>query len=436
MKITTSIIAIIILLIPVKKGKAQETPSPKQYNSILIINGTAHLGTGEKINRSAIVLKDGRITMVKNALTNTIDFNQYDTIIDAKDKHVYPGFIAPNTSLGLLEIEAVRATEDFHEVGVFKPHVRSLIAYNTDSEITPTVRTNGILLGQITPRGGVISGTSSIVQFDAWNWEDAVVLQDQGVHLNWPSSFKSSGWWAEPGPTKKSDKYLEKVEEIRTFFKEAEAYSKVPAAEKNLRFEAMKGVFSGEKTLYINADYVKEISAVINFKKAFSIPKVVIVGGYDAWLEAARLKENNIAVILRRTHSLPEREEDDVDLPFKLPKLLQDAGVNYCLQYTGDMEQMGTRNLPFVAGTAMAYGLEYEQAVMAISINTAKILGIEKDYGSIEEGKSATLFVSEGDALDMRTNDVSVAFIDGRMISLNNHQQRNYEKYKRKYGIE
>lgn len=416
--------------------QAQETPANKQNKSILIINGTAHLGTGEKINRSAIVLENGKITLVKNALTTTIDFNKYDTIIDAKDKHVYPGFIAPNTSLGLAEMDAVRASNDYREVGLFKPHVRSIISYNTDSEITPTVRTNGVLLGQITPRGGIISGNSSVVQFDAWNWEDAVILMDEGIHLNWPKTFNSSHWRSKAGPTEKSKKYDAKVEKITTFIKEAQAYAKGSPTEKNLRFEAMKGIFNGKKTLYVKASYVKEISAVINFKKAFSLPKVVIVGGYDAWMEAARLKENNIAVILRRTHSLPEREGDDIDLPYKLPKMLQDAEVSYCLQYTGDMEQMGTRNLPFVAGTAVAHGLEYEQAVMSVTINTAKILGIDQDYGSIEEGKSATLFVSEGDALDMRTNDVTVAFIDGRMINLNNHQKRNYEKYKRKYGVE
>ena len=415
---------------------AQETPAPKQYQTILILNGTAHLGNGEMINRSAIAIEDGKITMVKNALTNTIDYNKFDTVIDAKDKHVYPGFIAPNTSLGLEEIEAIRATKDFEEVGEFNPNIRSLIAYNTDSEITPTIRTNGVLLGQITPRGGVISGTSSVVQFDAWNWEDAVVMEDEGIHLNWPNSFKRSGWWAEPGPTSKSDKYADKVNEIYSFFKEALAYSKTEPEEKNLRFEAMKGLFNGEKTLYIHADYVKEISGAINLKREFSLPKAVIVGGYDSWMEAARLKENKMGVILRRTHTLPLREDDDIDLPFKLPKLLQDAGVSFCIQYTGDMEQMGTRNLPFIAGTAMAYGLTYEEAVMSISLNTAKILGVDNTYGSIEEGKSATLFVSEGDALDMRTNDLTVAFIDGRMISLNNHQKRNYEKYKRKYGLE
>ena len=159
----------------------------------MLLNGTAHLGTGEMINRSAIVLEKGKIVKVMNALTNTINNSEYDTVIDIKDKHVYPGFIAVNSTLGLMEIGAVRATEDFEEIGTYNPNVRSIIAYNTDSKITPTIRTNGVLLAQVTPRGGIVSGSSSVVHFDAWNWEDALIKEDIGVHLNWPRFMKSSG---------------------------------------------------------------------------------------------------------------------------------------------------------------------------------------------------------------------------------------------------
>jgi imidazolonepropionase-like amidohydrolase len=162
---------------------------------------------------------------------------------------------------------------------------------------------------------------------------------------------------------------------------------------------------------------------------------MVIVGGYDAWMIAERLKENNIAVILQRVHSLPARVEDDVDLPYKLPRLLHEKGILFCLENSGDMEQMGVRNLPFYAGTAVAYGLPYEQAVAALTLNAAKVLGIDKQVGSLEVGKDATLFVSKGDALDMKSNQVMMAFIQGRDIDLRNHQQENYEKYKGKYGL-
>ena len=430
-------ILIILLGFSFSNFQGQEAPGAKQGKSVLLLNGTAHLGTGEMINRSAIVLENGKIINVMNALTNTINNSDYDTVIDIKDKHVYPGFIAVNSTLGLMEIGAIRATEDFDEIGTYNPNVRSIIAYNTDSKITPTIRTNGVLLAQVTPRGGVVSGSSSVVHFDAWNWEDALVKEDIGIHLNWPRFMKSSGWWSTPGDSKKSKNYMEKTKDINMFFDESLAYSKASnEGDRDLKLEAMKGLFSGDKTLFVNVSYVKEINDVINFKRKYNLKKVVIVGGYDSWMVTDRLKENNISVVVQHVHSLPNQPEDDIDLPYKLPKLLNDAGVPYCLQYFARMEQMGTRNLPFVAGTAIAHGLTYEEGVASITLNAAKILGIDNVLGSIEVGKKATLFVSDGDALDMKTSNVVIAFIDGRMINLDNHQSRNYNKYKTKYGLE
>ena len=430
-------ILIILLGFSFSNFQGQEAPGAKQGKSVLLLNGTAHLGTGEMINRSAIVLENGKIINVMNALTNTINNSDYDTVIDIKDKHVYPGFIAVNSTLGLMEIGAIRATEDFDEIGIYNPNVRSIIAYNTDSKITPTIRTNGVLLAQVTPRGGTISGSSSVVHFDAWNWEDALVKEDIGIHLNWPRFMKSSGWWSTPGDSKKSKNYMEKTKDINMFFDESLAYSKaLNEGDRDLKLEAMKGLFSGNKTLFVNVSYVKEINDVINFKRKYNLKKVVIVGGYDSWMVTDRLKENNISVVVQHIHSLPNQPEDDIDLPYKLPKLLNDAGVPYCLQYFARMEQMGTRNLPFVAGTAIAHGLTYEEGVASITLNAAKILGIDHLLGSIEVGKNATLFVSEGDALDMKSSNVIIAFVDGRIINLDNHQSRNYNKYKTKYGLE
>jgi imidazolonepropionase-like amidohydrolase len=428
--------SIVLFLLSLSVAYAQSAPGAAQIKKILLLNGKAHLGNGEVINLSAIGFEKGRITMVKDALTNTINQKEFDTVIDIKGMHVYPGFIAPNTTLGLVEIEAVRASDDQYEVGEFNPHVRSVIAYNTDSRVTPTIRTNGVLVGQIVPRGNVITGMSSVVHFDAWNWEDAIYRKDDGIHLNWPEVIEQSGWWAEPGPSKQSKDYAEKVTAIEQFFKEAIAYQAQNTREElDLRLEAMKGVLSGTQTVYVHASQFRELSDVISFKKQFKIAKMVIVGGYDAWMIAERLKENNIAVILQRVHSLPARVEDDVDLPYKLPRLLHEKGILFCLENSGDMEQMGVRNLPFYAGTAVAYGLPYEQAVAALTLNAAKVLGIDKQVGSLEVGKDATLFVSKGDALDMKSNQVMMAFIQGRDIDLRNHQQENYEKYKGKYGL-
>ncbi|MCB0408940.1 MAG: amidohydrolase family protein [Flavobacteriales bacterium] len=404
-----------------------ETPAPAQSKSILLLNGIAHIGNGKVIENSAIAFKDGKLTLVADARVIKIDFSAFDTIIKIPGKHVYPGFIAPNSTLGLVEIDAVRATNDMNEAGEFTPHVRSIIAYNTDSKITTTVRSNGILMGQITPRGNYISGTSSVVQFDAWNWEDAVYKKDDGVHLNWQNMF--SRWNG-----KANKKYSEKVNELKEFFANALAYSKIENQEEtNLRLEAMKGLFTGEKTLYIHADFVKEITEAIDFAKDFEVKKIVIVGGYDAWRVSDMLKDNKVAVMLRRVHELPVHEDEDVYLPYKLPKMLFDAGVLFCLENSGDMEAMGARNLPFYAGTAAAYGLDKEEALKLITLNTAKILGIDATVGSLETGKDATLFISSGDALDMRTNNVEQAFIQGREIDLDNHQKKLFRKFSEKY---
>ncbi len=160
--------------------------------------------------------------------------------------------------------------------------------------------------------------------------------------------------------------------------------------------------------------------------------RTVIVGGYDAWRVADLLLDKKVDVILRRVHSLPLRDEDDVDLPFRLPALLKSKGIRFCLGYSGDMERMGSRNLAFLAGTAAAYGLSEEEALRAITLDAARVLGIDQRYGSLAVGKSATIFVSSGNALDMRTNNVTHAFIDGRHLDLDDHQKKLYRQYERR----
>jgi imidazolonepropionase-like amidohydrolase len=408
-------------------------PAPAQSKKTLVMNGRAHLGNGQIIENSAIGFVDGKFTLVADATVIRMDMSAYDTIIDASGKEVYPGFIAPNSTLGLLEIDMVRQTSDLEETGTFRPSMRSIISYNTESEIIPTVRSNGVLMGQITPRGGVVSGTSSVVQFDAWNWEDAVVRLDDGVHLNWPSVFHKQ---YDKGSVRieKVKSYEQQLREIQSFFSEAKAYcSQKELVLTEVRFEALRSIFEGNATLYVHAEDVKQITEALRFKNEMQISNMVIVGAYDAVLCSAALISNNVPVMLRRVHELPKYNEDDVDLPYKLPAQLYKLGVTFCFENSGDMERMGSRNIPFYAGTAVAYGLPYEEAVRSLSLNTAKILGIDKTCGSIEIGKDATLFISEGDALDMITNKLEHAWIQGRKIDLSNKQTRLYEKWKSKY---
>jgi imidazolonepropionase-like amidohydrolase len=403
---------------------------------ILLKNAVAHIGNGEVIENSLVSIKDGKIDLIADARLIKIDITKFDTTIELFGKHIYPGLIAPNCILGLQEAEAVRQTSDYAEVGLFNPHIRSLIAYNAESKILETVKTNGVLYTQSTPRYGVISGMSSVLATDGWNWEDAVIKADDGVHVNFPKSIQRHGWWAEPQPSDKNNKYTEQVNELSSFFENALAYyNTTNVTEKNLRFEAMKGIFDGSKNLYIHADYVKDIICAINFSKKYAVKKIVLVGGKDSYKITKMLRENNVAVMINRLHDLPDLPEAETDLLYKLPYLLQKDSVMFCLQNQGDMEAMNARNIAFLAGTAAAYGLTKEQALQSVTLNSAKILGIDKLVGSIETGKLASIVVSEGDILDMKTNKIILAYINGRQLNLNNFQLDLYRKYSNKLKI-
>ncbi|WP_375242271.1 amidohydrolase family protein [Lacinutrix sp.] len=410
---------------------AQQTPASKQTNAISIEGATAHLGNGEVIENSLIMFNNGKFTFVGSANTKIA---RQGKVMNATGKHLYPGFIAPNSTLGLVEVDAVRASNDADEVGAMNPHIRSLIAYNTESKIIESMRPNGVLMGQITPRGGRISGTSSIVQFDAWNWEDAAIKADDGIHLNWPNPFSRGRWWlGEPSMLKENKNYKKQIEELASYFAESKAYQASNKSPRHLPFEALQGVIEGSKKLYVHVDGERGITDAINFAKNTNIKHIVIVGGYEAHKVSSLLKQNNIPVLLQRVHSEPNNDDDDYDLPFKLANKLVNAGVLVGLENAGGMERMNARNLPFLAGTCAAYGLNKEQALSLITLNTAKILGIDNMVGSLEVGKDATLFISEGDALDMRTNKLEKAYIQGRDISLESHQTELYKRYSNKY---
>ena len=400
----------------------------KADKPILFMGATAHLGNGETIKNSLISINNGKFEIVADATLIRIDPSAFDTIIKLDGKHIYPSFILPNTILGLNEINAVRASNDYKETGRVNPNVRSLIAYNTDSRVIPTVRSNGILIAQITPRGGLISGQSSVMHLDGWNWEDAQIKEDDGVHLNWPSSYYSTGWWAEPGETKLNEEYDNNISEINSIFNKAQAYSQASKV-MDLKMESMRGLFDGSKRLYIHVDKTSDMRDAIEFAKNLNINKIVLVGAEESINITDLLKANNIPVILNRVHRLPSSQDVPIDDPFTQPVKLQKEGVIFCLSYVGGMEAMGSRNLPFTAGTTVAYGQKYEDAVMSITLNAAKILGIDDMVGSIEEGKDATFFISTGDALDMRTNNVEIAYIRGKIIDLNNHQKDLFQKY-------
>ncbi len=415
-------------------GQANISPAKPQSKPVVITGATIHVGNGQVLSNGYIAFDKGKITAIGEGMPpNTAGAD----VIDATGKQLYPGFICPVTTLGLIEIEeGARGSVDDDETGDLNPDARSIIAYNSDSKVIPTVRSNGILLAQPAPSGGVISGQSSVVQLDAWNWEDAAYKTDIGIHLTWPVARANTRRRIVPTPGVPQESPAEKAQKaiggIEKLFSEAKAYSQIVKPDViNIRFEAMNGLFNGSKKLFVNADGAKEIVQAVAFAKKFGV-SAVIVGGNESYLVADVLKENNVPVILKETQRLPDRDDDDVYLPYKLPKILQDAGVLYGLTGIGFWRQ---RNLPFEAGEAVGYGLTKEQALSMITINNAKILGIDKTTGTLEVGKDANLFISAGDALDMLTLNVQQAFIQGRDINLDNLHKQLYRKFSAKYGL-
>jgi imidazolonepropionase-like amidohydrolase len=422
--------------------RAQETvyPAPKQTTTTVITNATVHKGNGEVVENANIVITDGKIA----AIGKDVPVPAGATTVDAKGKQVYPGLILPTTNLGLVEVPSVRATTDVQEIGELNPNVRSIIAYNTDSKIINTLRSNGILLANITPEGGLISGSSSVVQLDAWNWEDAAYKTDEGIHFNMPSMMPRArfggfgggggrGFGPQQQDTDPVKEGLEKVDKIKRFFREAKAYAAVPTHEEtNLKLDAVKGLFNKSQKLYVHANTVKQMLVALDFVEEFGFD-VVIVGGSDSWQIADLLKQHNVSVILNQPHSLPTLEDDDIDQPFKTAAMLQKAGVLFSI--TDDDGQTRGRNLAFNAGTLAAYGLTKEEALQAITLNAAKILGVSDRTGSIEVGKDANIVICQGDILDMKTSIVTDAFIQGRKIDLTDKHKLLNERYNQKYKL-
>ncbi len=432
------ILIYIVSLITTTSAFSQETisPAPKQHEIIALTNATIHVGNGQVINNGTVIFENGKIINVGTEVSTT-----NAKVINCNGQHIYPGLILANSQLGLVEVPSVRATHDAVEIGDINSNIRSIVAYNTDSKTINPLHSTGVLLANVIPAGGIISGSSSVVQLDAWNWEDAAYKMDHGIVFRMPSLLarrqggRGSGG-GFPGTQPITDPVksgLEKIENVKVFFREAKAYMSEEKHENiNLKFEAVKGLFSKKQKLFIHCNIVKEMLIAIDFIKEFGF-EIVLVGAVDSWQIADLLKQNNIAVILNQLHDLPAMMDDDIDQPFKTPAMLQKAGVLFTIN--DDDGNTRFRNLAFNAGTASAYGLTKEEALISVTLNAAKILGIDDKTGTIEIGKDANILISSGDILDMKSNNISIAFIQGRQINMANKQSQLAEKYNSKYGI-
>jgi len=425
-----------LVLLNVKLFAQVPEPVNDQTKPVLIYNAFIHIGDGNTIKNGFVSFDNGKITDVSSEDLD-LESGIYNTFlkINANGSHLYPGLILPNSKVGLEDISAVRATVDHTEVGELNSNIRSLIAFNTDSEVISTFRYNGILLSQVVPDGSFVTGNSSIMMMEGWNWEDAAYKIDDGMHVKWPRKTYPPSRWSGQTSFRDNPNYKSSVDMINKFLIDSRSYFNLNGDENkevNLKLEAMVDVFNGKKKIYLHVGSREQIIESVQMFQKHGINDLVLVGANDALYAIDFILENDLPVLLNNLHRVPSRNHEDVDLPYKLPYLLQKEGVLVGLTASGSLHSQ--RNLPFLAGTAAGYGLDKEEALKLITSNNAKILGIDNLTGTIMVGKDANIIISKGDILDMKSSVIEYAFITGRMVKLDGKQQILYDRFKRKYS--
>ena len=413
-------------------------PGSLKDQAIALINGTVHPVSSETIQNGSVLLQDGKIV----AVGDKFDLPEAAQVIDLQGKHVYPGLISSLSSLGLVEINAVRATRDLAEPGKLNPNARAEAAVNPDSELIPVTRANGVLVAHVSPMtsgGGLIAGSTAAMYLDGWTYEDMTVAAPVGISMSWPQTPRDPAFNLNRrivhDPQKGEENYSEQIDALEDAFRSARSYLKAKLAEPinvDLRWEALDPVLEKKIPVLVKANSVREIRDAVAWANRENI-HIVITGGRDAWRATETLKEKEVSVVLGPIQALPRRRWEPYDSAFTNAAKLSEAGVEFAIAYGGGGPvSSNERNLPYEAGKAVAHGLSQEEALKAITLYPARILGIDDRLGSIEEGKDATLIVTTGDPLDIRTN-VEMAFIQGRSVDLSSRHTQLYEKYKKKY---
>jgi len=431
MKMNKSLISLLVAA-AISPAMAHDiVPGAKQTAPVLLTDATIHTATQGVLENADLLMVDGKIAAIGVDLAAPAGAK----VVALNGKHLYPGLIALANQLGLIEIEAVRATDDTAEVTDTNPDIRARIAYNADSEVIPTVRANGFSYSLVYPKGSALMGQSSLMQLDAWTWQDATVADGVGLHVNWPSASTVAGWWSHKKPEEIAKENAKALQKMKDYFVQAKAYSDAAAAGLNKgvdsRWQAMIPVFKGERPLFVHADDLRQIKQAMDLAKQYQL-KLVIVGGRDSWRMADELAAAKVAVVFTAPYGIPERDDEANNTAFQTPALLQKAGVKFALSLDGYWD---TRNVVFGAGQAISYGLTQEQALAAVTINAAQIAGVADKIGSLEVGKAATVVVSDGDIFDYLTHKVSAMWIDGREVTLNDRNKQLHQKYSQKPAI-
>ena len=428
---------IVILMIFSTIYGNNQIPGTDQKRPILLRGGTLHTVTGDVLEEHDLLFAEGKIITIDEQIQPSPETD----VLDIYGKHVIPGFIAAYTRIGLTEISAVKQTNDHSETGEINPNVRANVAYNPDSDLIPVTRSNGVLVINSAPSSGRIPGQSSVMMMDGWTWEDATLKHPTALNVNWPSMRFDFRKNAKKKEKEQREEYNKSLREMDLLVRNVRAYhhrknAKERKAEHkqktDLRLESMIPFIVFKNPIHIKANDVRQIEAAVKWSNKHDL-NIVIVGGRDAWMITEILVENNIPIIILGVQTTPRRRFEPIHTPYKIPSMLQKAGVHFCISLDPGYPMDGhVRTLPDEAMRAASWGLTKDQALRAITLSAAEILGVDDHVGSLDLGKDATFFISDNEPLTQYNHPIK-AYIKGREIDLSDRQKNLWKKYKEKY---
>ncbi len=397
-----------------------QIPAAKQSEPIALVGATIHTLAGEPIENGTILFEDGIIT----AIGTDVTLPDNARIEDAAGKYIYPGFIDSWSQMGIYEIGAVDMTTDINEQGPVNPNAMVERAFNPESRHIGVARSAGILTSVTPPGGGLISGQSAAMMMDGWAWDEMTLKAGTGLIVNWPNPNNQRN-------------YTEQLENLHNTFADARAYKKAvnamnsgdaPHHDYDSRWHAMIPVFEKYVPVVVSANDVRQIQDAITWAAEQDL-KLVILGGRDAHLVSEHLKEYDVPVLITTVQSSPSRWWEPYNAWYELPSKLHDAGVRFAI--AGSSSAANANRLPFEAGTAAAFGLPVDEALKALTVYPAQILGLDDKVGSLQTGKHATFIITDGNPIEYRTQ-VEQVYINGRKSDMNDMQRQLYKKYKEK----
>jgi imidazolonepropionase-like amidohydrolase len=431
--LTITMVAVAVSLVSPTLVEAQVRMTvPPQAQAVALQGATIHTVTNGVIENGTIVFNNGVIVSVGA----DVEIPAGARVVDVSGKHIYPGLIDAYSTVGISEIGAVGVSSDVNELGDFNPNVRADVAVNAESRHIGTSRSAGVLVTLTTPGGGLISGMSSAMSLEGWDWEEMSMKSAAALNVNWPNpnprAGRGGGRGGRGGSEGPPPTYAEQVQKLKDFFSEARAYRDATAAGAEVRtdsrYAAMIPALDREIPIVVSADGAAQINDAITWAQGEGV-RLVIRGGGDAIHVADRLVANDIPVILTSTMAAPGRDYEGYDGAYSMPARLHEAGVRFAI--SGGSGSLYTNRLPWEAGVAVAFGLPEEEALKAVTINAAEFMGISDQVGSLEPGKQATLLITTGTPLDM-TSDIEQSYIQGREINMMDIQKFFFEKYMQK----